>query len=455
MFGAGLLAQNLLVLAAAIPDAALLEALGPKHLTLASTATTLLTYAPLFATCFLVSYALLVVVVVRSLWPLVREGWHADEGATGWAFWLSQNVLTAAKGVLFPLHLSIYTRSWLRLLGMKVGRGIEMSTFSGLSPLVSFSDTSFAADEVFYASARARDGWLHVSPIHVGEGTFLGNGAILKGGTKLGKNSLVGIETEAPVASADGTSWFGCPALELPRVPDAVDPSRSTNPPLRLKLARALFDTVRFLLPATATVALGGLVLLTVSWIAAHAGVLILATALPFVLFGAGLIAIGLTIAAKWLIMGRYRPGDHPFWTFFVWRDEIVNSCQEQLAGAWLLNSALGTPLMSAYLRAMGTKVGKDVWCGTFTITEFDLVELGDGCVINRGACVMTHLVHDRLLRLGPTKLGRGSTMGPVAAVLPDTELGAGCSLGWRSVVMRGEQLPPGTRWHGSPVVSA
>ncbi len=39
--------------------------------------------------------------------------------------------------------------------------------------------------------------------------------------------------------------------------------------------------------------------------------------------------------------------------------------------------------------------------------------------------------------------------------MLPDTAIGAGCSVGGRSVVMRGEQLPPGTSWHGAPDVAA
>ena len=110
---------------------------------------------------------------------------------------------------------------------------------------------------------------------------------------------------------------------------------------------------------------------------------------------------------------------------------------------------------MPLYLRAMGTKVGRDVWCDTLTITEFDMVELGDGCVINRFACVETHLFHDRLRRIGPARLGAGSTLGPASALLPDTVLGECASVGGRSVVLRGEELPPWTRWHGSPVKAA
>ena len=34
---------------------------------------------------------------------------------------------------------------------------------------------------------------------------------------------------------------------------------------------------------------------------------------------------------------------------------------------------------MSAYLRLMGTRAGRDVWYDTLTITEFDMVTLGEG----------------------------------------------------------------------------
>jgi len=103
----------------------------------------------------------------------------------------------------------------------------------------------------------------------------------------------------------------------------------------------------------------------------------------------------------------------------------------------------------------MGATVGRNVWFETLAVTEFDVVTLGDGCVVNRGACVETHLFHDRLMRIGPARLGPGSTLGPSSLVLPDTVLGAGARVGARSVVLRGEELPAGSSWHGSPVVCA
>jgi non-ribosomal peptide synthetase-like protein len=450
-FALGLVVLSLLPLAAAVPGFVVLNALG-GFATAHSAALSMLIDAPLIAAMFLATYCLLVVVAVRSVSWLVRPGWHSDSGATAWALWFSGAVMAQASGILFPLYSSIYTRRWLALLGIKVGKRTEVSTAVGLNRLVSFADTSFAADDVVFAGTRARGGRIEITPIEVGSRTFLGNGAILRAGTKLGNDSLVGVLSSPPLASADGTSWLGLPALELPRVAERTDPSRTTTPPPRLIAGRAAMELVRILLPTTLSVALGALVFFLLESIGTMAGVFWLAVGAPFVLLAASLCAVGATVCAKWLLMGRYEPGEHPLWSFFVWRDELVNTLQEQLAGAWLLSHALGSPVVPAYLRVMGAKIGKNVWFETLAVTEFDLVSLGDGCAVNRGACIETHLFHDRLLRMGPARLGSDSTLGPNSAVLPDTILGDGCSVGGRSVVLRGERLPSHTRWHGAPV---
>jgi non-ribosomal peptide synthetase-like protein len=348
----------------------------------------------------------------------------------------------------------VYTRWWLRLLGIEVGRRTEVSTAVGLNRLVRIGATSFVADDVVFAGTRARGGRLDVAPIVVGDRTFLGNGAILRAGTRLGNDSLVGVLSSPPLQSDDGTTWLGLPALDLPRVPERTDPSRTTEPPVRLVAARGAVELVRIVLPGTVTVAIAALVFAALESVGGRDGGAWLLPSAPIVVLVASLCAVSITIGAKWLLIGCYKPGEHPLWSLFVWRDELVNTLHEQLAGTWLLSTALGTPVLPAYLRAMGSKVGKGVWFETLAVTEFDLVELGEGCAVNRGACVETHLFHDRLLRMGPAVLGARSTLGPDSAVLPHTALGDRCSVGARSVVLRGERLPPDTRWHGAPVQS-
>jgi non-ribosomal peptide synthetase-like protein len=441
-----------LTLAAVLPGLVLLDLLGLYGQSPGSVATTLIGTAPVIAVSFLVAYSLLTALVYRCVARLVRPGWHPDEGVTGWALWFCEQLMDGSRNVMFPLYSTVYTRPWLRLLGLRVGRRTEMSTAEGLSPVVSFGATSFVADAVMLATGRARNGWLHVAPIEVGRGTFVGNGAVLRGGTTIGDDCLVGALSSTPLESPHGTSWLGMPPLELPRVADRGDPGRTITPARRLVLARGSVELVRIVLPASVSIVLSALVFLALDAISVSDGLWPLLLATPPLLVAAGVVAAALTVAAKWLIIGRYQRSEHPLWSFFVWRDEVINSCQEQLAGGWLLQSALGTPVMSWYLRAMGASVGRDVWCETVAITEFDQVTIGDGCAVNRGACIETHVFHDRLLRIGPARLEAGSTLGPSSVVLPDTTLGAGCSVGGRSLVLRGEALPPATRWHGTPV---
>jgi non-ribosomal peptide synthetase-like protein len=454
MFLLGLSVQSVLPVLAAGPGLLILYLTGAES-SAHGFASTMITEAPILAASFLIAYALLTALLVRATGALIQPGYHPDEGSVGWALWFSEGLMGAGRGTLFSLYSSLYIRPFLRLAGVPVGRRAEVSTAVGANRLTRLAEESFVADDVAFGLARARRGWLHVAPIEVGRGSFLGNGAILNGDTAVGRGCMVGVLTTSPQNAPDGTSWLGFPALELPRVPDCPDPERTLYPPRRLLLARAAMELIRILLPASMSVVLAALVIWALEAVMQTGSLADLILAVPVLLLGAGIVAVAFTVAAKWLLMGRYRAGVHPLWSFFVWRDEILNSLQDQLAGAWLLGLAMATPLMGVYLRAMGSKVGRDVWCDTLTITEFDMVELGDGSVVNRFACVETHLFHDRLMRIGPTRLGPGSTLGPASALLPDTVLGAGVTVGGRSVVLRGEELPPGTRWHGSPVVAA
>ncbi|MDQ6774755.1 MAG: amino acid adenylation domain-containing protein [Actinomycetota bacterium] len=454
IYAAGLALQSVVPLLASVPGILLLGAFAPGNVSVASEAMTIVMIAPLLALCFVSAYAVLIALAVRLASPLIKAGWHRDDGIVGWVLWFSESLMNQARSVLFPVYSSLYTRPWLRLAGIEIGKRTEISTAVGLNRLSRFGEGSFATDDVVLAGAKARGGWLYVAPIEVGNRSFLGNGAILEASTRLGDDSLVGVLTRAPTTSTNGTSWFGSPALELPRVADRFDPARTTNPPGRLVAARAAMELIRILLPATVSTMLAGSVFLGLSAIGTARGLWPMVLAAPVALIGAGVTATLITIAIKWVLMGRYHAGEHPLYSLFVWRDEIVNTCQDQLAGAWLLRAAVATPIVSAYMRMMGATVGRNVWLEALTVTEFDLAELGDGCVVNRNAVIETHLFHDRLMRIGPAKLGPGATLGPAAAMLPDTTIGAQCSVGARSVVMRGEQLPAHTRWHGVPVVA-
>jgi non-ribosomal peptide synthetase-like protein len=77
---------------------------------------------------------------------------------------------------------------------------------------------------------------------------------------------------------------------------------------------------------------------------------------------------------------------------------------------------------------------------------------VGDGATVNRGCVVQTHLFHDRVMRMDTVTLEAGSTLGPHCVALPAARLGAGATVGPASLVMRGDEVPPSTRWQGNPI---
>jgi non-ribosomal peptide synthetase-like protein len=454
LFGVSLVLELTLGLAAIAPAIGLLALLGSDLPTLQSSLVTVVVEAAVVTAVTVPMTAILVALTLRLVWRLVRPGWYDEHSPVGWALWFGEELKQSSSTLLFPLYASLYTRPWFRLMGLTVGRGTEISVTTGLNPLVSFGELSQCTDDIGFCGVRSRDGWMAVEPIEIGDRSFLGPGSILRGGTRLDDDSLLGVMTLSPQRPAAGTSWLGTPALELPRVPDAADPSRTVNPPRRLKLARAVMDLLRLLVPNTIALVIEVFELIVLASLFAHFGFVAAVVAAPFVLMAGGIVATAVTVVMKWTLIGRYRRSEHPLWCSFVWRDEMMNAAQEQLADERLLRLAIGTPVMSMYLRAMGARIGRGVWCETTAVTEHDMITLDDGTAVNRGGCLMTHLFHDRLLRIGPTHLDAGATLGPTAVVLPDTRVGTGTRVFGHSVVLRGEELPAGTRWHGTPVVA-
>lgn len=155
---------------------------------------------------------------------------------------------------------------------------------------------------------------------------------------------------------------------------------------------------------------------------------------------------------AKWLLVGRFRAGEHPLWSSFVWRNELFDTFVESLAVPWMARDFLGTPVLNWWLRSLGARIGSGVWLDTYWLPETDLVTLGDGASVNRGCVLQTHLFHDRIMRMDTVHLAAGASLGPHGIVLPGTTVGAGASIGASSLVMRGETVPTGTRWAGNPI---
>jgi non-ribosomal peptide synthetase-like protein len=135
-----------------------------------------------------------------------------------------------------------------------------------------------------------------------------------------------------------------------------------------------------------------------------------------------------------------------------VWRNELADNFIELIAAPWFAEPTLGTAPLNAWLRSLGSVIGRGVWCETYWLPEADLIELGDGASVNRGCVVQTHLFHDRVMSMDTVVLEAGATLGPQCVILPAATVGAHATIGPASLVMRGESVPARTRWLGNPI---
>lgn len=408
---------------------------------------------PLATVVSLTTYALLVLVLVRALGTGLREGYHAVHSTVAWRAWATERLMNTARVVLFPLYASLFTPVWLRALGMKVGRRVEASTVLALPAMTTVGDGAFLADDTMVATYELGGGWMRIAAARVGKRAFLGNSGMTAPGRSVPKNGLVGVLSSTPKGAKAGSSWLGMPPMKLPRATEAGDQSRTYDPPRSLMLARAAVELCR-VVPVMCTVALAVLVVGAFEALAGTAGPAVAALCGGLLMAAGGLVACVVAAAAKWLLVGRFRPVEHPLWSSFVWRNELADTFVEVLAVPWLVGSVPGTPLMNLWLRTLGARIGRGAWCETYWLPEADLVRVGAGATVNRGCVVQTHLFHDRIMRMDTVTLGDGSTLGPHGIVLPGATVGPRTTIGPASLVMRGESVPEGTRWLGNPIAA-
>ena len=278
---------------------------------------------------------------------------------------------------------------------------------------------AFLADDTLVGGYELGGGWLRVERVRVGKGAFVGNSGMAAPGRKVPKKALVAVLSAAPrrgTAKA-GSSWLGSPPMPLRRDAEVGDPSRTHAPPARLRVGRAAVESARI-------VAVWVHVTLVLVVVAALVALLDRGPGWAVVLGGpvllvAGALAVAVTTAAKWVLVGRLRPTEHPLWSSFVWRNELADTFVEVVAAPWFARAATGTAVLNLWLRTMGARVGRGVWCETYWLPEADLIDLRDGSTVGRGCVVQTHLFHDRVLSMDRVTIAEGGTLGPNSVILP------------------------------------
>lgn len=406
--------------------------------------------------------ATLALLVAGAKWLLlgrVRAGAYPLRSWKRLRHWFVEALMSLSLETLFPFFATVYTPSWLRLLGAKIGAWTEVSTAENMNPdLLRLGSGVFVADAVCLGASRVRRGVVTLDTVEVGDNTFLGNNGVAPGGVRLGPDGLVGVLSKAPScpeARECGRSWLGLPAFELPRRQQSADFGErlTRRPTTGLFLGRAFVEFWRIVLPGALTGFTAFVLFLFADDLVSdervgYAGLVLL---FPLLLFILGVVLAGFAIVVKWLVAGRFRPCEHPLWSHGVWRAEFVAAMHEHVAVPALAGMLLGTPFAPWYYRMLGARFGRRVYCETVYMTEFDLVRVDDGAALNMGCDLQTHLFEDRVMKMSRLRIGRDASVGAFAVVLYDAEVGDAARVAGQSLVMKGETAVAGGLWAGVP----
>ncbi len=440
-------------LAALFPGLVLLNEVAAEYGTRASLAA-----APLVALSFVVLLSVEIILVKWLLVGRVKPGNYPLASSFFVRKWFVDQLMNLSLDILGPMYATLYLNPWYRALGAKMGPNAEISTACSASPdLLDIGAESFIADAVMLGVPEVDRGMLALRHTRIGKRAFVGNSALLPAGAILADQTLIGVLSTPPLTLPGtqevDTTWLGSPALRLPQRPVNNHFSEETTfkPTRRLIFTRLAIEAARILLPLSMFVVLTTLLITGCVELERSIEDWQLVAVFPLLYAAAGLGAVLFTIAAKWILVGRYRPCVRPLWSTFVWRSELINALHENLAGAYLMDMLAGTPLLAWYFRFLGMKIGRRPCLESAEFTEFDLVTLGDDVTINMEATIQTHLFEDRVMKMSDVRIGHRCTVGACAVVLYDTQLGDDAVLDDLSLVMKGETLPPATRWHGSP----
>ncbi|KAI9687686.1 MAG: putative NRPS-like protein biosynthetic cluster [Bogoriella megaspora] len=172
------------------------------------------------------------------------------------------------------------------------------------------------------------------------------------------------------------------------------------------------------------------------------------------------LLALGIVIWSKWLLMGRRQQGSYDWdkssynqrWQVFLAIEKLRRQCY---GGHGILGMLTGTHWAVLYFRALGATIGKD--CALFAgglpslmFTEPDLLTLGDRVAVD-DASLVGHLNTGGHFTLNPLVVGDRSVLRTGARLLSGARMEEDSCLLEHTLMMSGDSADSGSTFQGFP----
>ena len=406
---------------------------------------------------FVIILAVMISILKWVLLGNIKEGVYPVNSHFYHKKWFFDQLMKLSLQVLGTLYTTLYLQIWFKMLGVKMGKRVEISTVEFISPdLLVTGDECFLADSVSVGASIVRNGYIRIAKTYIGNRTFVGNSAVISPDSHLGDDVLVGVlskVSEKDLPLKNGTSWFGSPAVYLPKrdINRDFSAERTYKPTRKLFFLRYCIEFFRVTLPAVLFITFASLITNVASYLQVEMDLWELILIFPLLYLGAGVLGTLIMILFKWGIIGLYRPSRKPLWSNYVWRSELVTGLYENFLVLFFLNMLTGTPFIKYPLLLLGCKIGKKVCIYSTQITEFDLVKIGDYSAVNDNCTLQTHLFEDRVMKMSFVDIGKECSVGGMSVVLYDSKMEDRSVLEPLSVLMKSETLPANTVFIGAP----
>lgn len=160
----------------------------------------------------------------------------------------------------------------------------------------------------------------------------------------------------------------------------------------------------------------------------------------------------GFAVAAKWVLVGRWKEEIFPIWSLRYYRFWVVKT---------LIRSApvvlfRGSPLYSLYLKLLGAKLGSSTVIESRSVPVCtDLISIGENTILRKETLIPGFRAQAGYIHTGRITIGSDASVGVGSALDIDTKIGNGAQLGHGSSLQRGQVIPDGEHWHGSPALKS
>jgi non-ribosomal peptide synthetase-like protein len=162
---------------------------------------------------------------------------------------------------------------------------------------------------------------------------------------------------------------------------------------------------------------------------------------------GVSLLFSAIPIAAKWLLIGKWKQEAIPIWSLRYFRFWFVKT----LVGSAPM-AQFGDPFYNLYLRLLGAKIGANtVIRSRRRPVCTDLISIGANTILSKDSIVSGYRAQSNFIQTGPVHIGANAFVGEASVLDINTTMEDDTQLGYASSLHDGQRVPQGKHYHGCP----